>query len=113
MPDLYTLGSITLTCIALAYAIYQGTERRKLERLNRSEAWVLYSNTVQVFAAIQLQKEPPNVRAEQAARDLCLDCVRLIQRSEPRFDLDRIAEWVQQGKVQEDLQWMFRDISIG
>jgi len=111
MPDLYTIGSIVLGVIGLLYAIYQGTERRKLEKLSRSEAWVLYSKAVQVLAAIQLQKEPPNERAEQAARDLCLDCVRLIQRSEARFDLDRISEWVQQGKVQENLQWMFRDIS--
>ena len=111
MPDLYTLASIALGLIALVYAIYQGTERRKLAKLSRSEAWVLYSKAVQVLAAIQLQGEPRNERADQAARDLCLDCVRLIQRSEPRFDLERINGWVQQGKVQENLQWMFRDIS--
>ena len=111
MADPYTLASIALGLIALAYAVYQGTERRKLERLNRSEAWVLYSKAVQVLAAIQLNKEPSNERAEQAARDLCLDCVRLIQRSETRFDAERISEWVQQGKVQENMQWMFRDIS--
>lgn len=109
---------------SLMYALYQGTLRRRLEALGRSEAWFLFSKCQYAVSyaqgALERAKQRESgmdtplleslVRTEQATVDLLRDSVRLIQRSEPRFDGATIDRWISDKKVSENLRYLFDNL---
>ena len=51
--DVLTIAGFAIGVVGLAYAVYQGTERRRLERFVRSQAWYTYAKANNVTGIIQ------------------------------------------------------------
>jgi len=103
--------------LGLAFAIYQGTERRKLQSFVRSQNWHLYSKSnnangclqraIDLYKASHNQSSSPDViemlsRADAFGQDVFKDIVRQIQLAEKEFNNGAIDKWVADGKVSED-----------
>jgi hypothetical protein len=110
------------------FALYQGSERKKLERYLRSQNWHLYSKANNSNGSLQkafdLYKAnhsghlSPDVvewlsKADAFGQDVFKDIVRQIQLAEPKFDEQRIEAWVETGKVSDQhAKELFRKILV-
>jgi len=119
--------ALIVTIISLAIALYQGSQRKKLEEFIRSEAWYLYSkasNTNGQFQqAMRIYKEKndgvvdPNFieymsKADGFGQDLTRETVRLIQLSEPTFTNEKIELWINSNKIHEGHKKLFEILVV-
>lgn len=115
--DFLNIVSFFVGLIGFGYAIYQGTEKRRLARFVRSQNWHLYSKANNANGALQLAINlykikhnadlSPEVmemlsKADAFGQDVFRDIVRQIQLAEKNFDVPTIDGWVADGKVSED-----------
>ena len=125
--DIIGIVGIVLAIIGLGYAVYQSREKKKLEDHVRSQAWYIYSmannvtgiaqaslNTYEQLHAHDLNTQVLKLLAktETFGQDLFRETIRQIQLSEPAFTQKKIANWVAQGKVDEDHAILFRGICV-
>ena len=106
----------------LAYAIYQTTEKRKLQELVRAQSWSMYSmaNNCNGIAQAALNTYR-NVQTEGKNAELLIllakndafgqalfkETIRQIQSSESSFKYSDIAKWVEDGKIDADHAKLF------
>ena len=117
MNDALNIISFIVGLLGFGYAIYQGTEKRRLERFIRSQNWHLYSKANNSNGALQLAislykaAHKPNLspdvmemlsKADAFGQDVFKDIVRQIQLAEKNFDAKTIDGWVTEGKVSEE-----------
>lgn len=101
LTDTLTIAGFVIGVVGLAYAIYQGTERRRLERFVRSQSWYTYAKANNVTGIIQhafqvtKTKQSTNLdpdllellsKSDAFSQDLFKETIRQIQLAEPRFD---------------------------
>lgn len=114
--------------IGIGYAVYQGSERKKLQKLARTQAWVLYNKANNLTGIIQVaqnkyaEKHKENINSDVSdllsrstafGLEAFRESVRQIQISEPKFDFDSIALWEKQKKISgEDHRRIFTDLVI-
>ena len=114
--------------IGVGYAVYQGSQRKKLQKLARTQAWVLYNKTNNLTGIIQaarnkyIEKHKENIDSEVSdllskstafGLEAFRESVRQIQISEPKFDFDSIALWEKQEKITSaDYKRIFTDLVI-
>jgi hypothetical protein len=113
--------------IGIGYAVYQGSERKKLQKLARTQAWVLYNKANNLTGAIQaartkyIERHKENTNSEVSnllsestafALEAFRESVRQIQISEPKFDFDSIALWERQKKITSGHRNIFTDLVI-
>jgi hypothetical protein len=114
--------------IGFGYAVYQGSERKKLQKLARTQAWVLYNKANNLTGIIQTARskyierykentdpEVSDLLSKSSAFGLeaFRESVRQIQISEPKFDFDSIALWEKQEKITStDHKRIFTDLVI-
>jgi len=118
--------SVGLGVAGLAYAIYQGMERRRLQDYIRSQNWHLYAKANNANGATQKalrlykqsagQHVDPEVvealaQADAFGQDVFKDVIRQIQFSEPRFDETSIEDWVRKGRISEKHGLLFKNIA--
>lgn len=101
------MAAAAVTFGSLVYALYQGKQMHKLHEINRTEAWVLYMKTSR---ALGLAQQAGDKRFEQAALDILIDTIRLIKRSEHRFDFNSVDRWEREGRVQKSHEQLFRTL---
>ena len=113
---IFGAGGFILGVVSLLYALHQGSEKKKLERIVRSQNWHTYSKlnnaNGQLQGSIRLYRErhqdriDPDVlanfeKADAWAQDIFRELVRQIQFSEKLFDKNIIDAWVADGKISE------------
>lgn len=121
------VAALIVTVASLAYAIYQGNQRRELERFIQSEAWYLYakaSNTNSQYQnAMELYKQRHRgdidplfiesmAKGDAFGQDLTRETVRLIQLSEPTFDNAQIDAWLGYNKIDPGHKRLFEAIAV-
>jgi len=99
-PNILGVLGLLIGVASLAYAIYQGSEKRRLTSYIRSQSWHLYSKANNANGAVQLSLSKyksvhasdlsPDVveslaRADAFGQDVFKDAVRQIQVAEPVF----------------------------
>lgn len=111
-----TIGVVGLMIgvLSLAYAFYQGSEKKKLRRYVNSQNWHLYSKSNnangQLQQAILSYKSDhasaliPHVlasleKADAFEQDVFKEIVRQIQLSEKRFDKGTVDRWINEGRI--------------
>lgn len=110
----------------LAFAVYQGSERRRLADYIRSQNWHLYSKANNANGAVQVgiskyktahaTNLSPDVvetlaRADAFGQDVFKDVIRQIQVAEPEFSMRAIDTWVQDGRVSQEHAVLFRNLA--
>ena len=120
--DFVSIISLSTGFIGIAIALYQGSERRKLQHYLNSQSWHIFTLVNMSFAATQtaskLYKERncSNIDAEiielLAKSDslnttLFIESIRQINLSEQNFNFETIALWKQQGKINEEQEKFF------
>lgn len=126
--DFLGVAGLLVGLAGFGFALYQGSEKRKLERYLRSQNWHLYSkannSNGSLQRAIDLYKEShagqlaPEViewlsKADAFGQDVFKDIVRQIQLAEPHFDEKHIESWIKAGKVSEvHAKELFRKILV-
>jgi hypothetical protein len=119
---------ILIGLIGFGYAVYQGSERKKLQKLARTQAWVLYNKANNLTGIIQvtqnkyLEKHKANIDSEVLdllsrstvfGLEAFRESVRQIQISEPKFDFNSIDLWEKQKKINStDHKRIFTDLVI-
>jgi len=114
--------------VGFVFALYQGTERRKLQNFLRSQNWQLYSKennangslqrAIKVYESTHGSGVSCDVikllyAADAFSQDVFKDIVRQIQLAEKRFDHASIEEWVADGKVTEEhARLLFKPIVV-
>lgn len=128
LSDVLGVLGLIIGVVSFVFAIYQGTEKRKLEKYIRSQNWHLYSKANNANGSLQLAIEKLKVarsqgdfdeviewlsKADAFNQDVFKDIVRQIQLAEPKFGESEIAEWVNTGKISEyHAKELFRKISV-
>ena len=127
LADIGNILGLLLGVVSLAYAIYQGTERKKLEKFSRSQAWYIYAKANNSNGIVQhafgrykadhstdLNPELVELlaKADAFGQDLFKECIRQIQITEPQFDGASIEKWISEGKVDADFKPLFRQLAI-
>jgi hypothetical protein len=120
--DALSVFGTFLGIAGLAYAIYQTTEKRKLEHLVRSRSWSMYSmanNCLGIAqAALNSYKnaQPQNqnsellillAKSDAFGQALFLETIRQIQSSESSFKRADVSNWVADGKIDTDKAKLF------
>lgn len=117
-----------IAIIGIGFAVYEGSERKKLQKLARTQAWVLYNKANNLTGIIQaarskyIEKHKENTDSEVSdllskstafGLEAFRESVRQIQISEPKFDFDSIALWERQEKITStDHKRIFTDLVI-
>jgi hypothetical protein len=127
LSDFIGIVGLIIGIIGLAYALYQGTERSKLETFVRSQAWYLFSKANNTTGIIQhalkmykdLHKDQLNyelleviAKSDAFGQDLFKETIRQIQLAEPCFDQAVIQKWINEGKLNEDFRQLFMQLAI-
>lgn len=126
--DFLGIAGLVVGLAGFGFALYQGSEKRKLERYLRSQNWHLYSKAnnsngslqraIDMYKANHAGHLAPEVvewlsMANAFGQDVFKDIVRQIQLAEPRFDDKQIEAWVKAGKVSEPhAKELFRKILV-
>lgn len=125
--DVLNVAGLLLGVAGLAYALYQGTERRKLERFVRSQAWYTYAKANNMTGIVQHAFEKYKTthatsldytivellaKSDAFGQDLFKETIRQIQLAEPRFDATAIAEWIAEGKLDDGHKALFLQTAI-
>lgn len=126
--DILNVLGFVVGLAGIGYAIYQGSERKKLQKLARTQAWVLYNKANNLTGIIQvatnkyMEKHKTNIdtevldllsRSATFGLEAFRESVRQIQISEPKFDFDSIALWERQKKISgDDHRRIFTDLVI-
>ena len=112
--DISLIISPILGIAGLLYALYQGSERRKLSNYIRSQSWYLYekannlTGTIQNAEAKYREKHNEQLDVEtigllstvnSLGQNMFNETIRQIQLSEPKFDFKHIELWFKQGKI--------------
>jgi hypothetical protein len=110
------IGGFAIGAVSLLYALYQGSERNKLENFIKSQNWHLYSKANNANGQLQVairfyrerhqDKTDPDVlanleKADAWSQDVFRELIRQIQLSEKYFNNDLIDRWVDTGKINE------------
>lgn len=126
MSDILGMIGVFIGLAGLAYAIYQGSERRRLSDYIRSQNWHLYSKANNANGAVQLGLRQyksvhaanlsPDVvevlaRADAFGQDVFKDVIRQIQVSEPVFSVQTIDAWVSDGRISSEHAVLFRNLA--
>ncbi len=122
--DFVTYLSFGVGLFGIIIAFYQGFERRKLKQYVYSQAWHIFSISNISFATIQsalkaykeIYKDKldplvfePLSKCEAHSINLFIESIRQIHLSEPKFNLETIFGWAQQGKItKEQAQYFIR-----
>jgi hypothetical protein len=124
--DFLAVFSAIVGIVALWYAVYQGSERRKLREFIRGQNWHLYAKannangTTQVALTRYKQKHAAGIdgevvellaKADAFGQDVFKDVIRQIQVAEPAFDHETIARWVAGGRVAEAHAIHFKNLA--
>ena len=127
LMDILNVAGVLLGVAGLAYALYQGTERRRLERFVRSQAWYTYAKANNMTGIVQHAFEKyktvhaTNIdsaivellaKSDAFGQDLFKETIRQIQLAEPTFDAESIAKWVTEGKLDENHKPLFLQTAI-
>lgn len=96
LTDALTITGFVIGVVGLAYAIYQGTERRRLERFVRSQSWYTYAKANNVTGIIQY----------------AFQVYKTKQLAEPRFDSASIQRWIADGKLDAAHAPLFVQLAI-
>ena len=102
-----------ITIISFIFGLYQGSQRKKLKGLNRSEAWSLYRKMAILLGKCQdslisleqggskdiAKTRETMVRIDEGLQNLVRDSIRLIQRSEPHFNHKIIQSWIDDNRI--------------
>lgn len=104
--------SFAVGIIGLLYAIYENHKRKKIEDLNRTEAWFLYHQSCEVLSKIlslnaEVEKSDFNNakifrvlgEATIASEEMLKDSIRLIQRTEIIFNKKIIDKWFEEKRI--------------
>lgn len=109
------------------YALYQGTQRRKLEKFIRSQAWYTYAKANNVTGIVQLAFEKYKTthvanldsaivellaKSDAFGQDLFKETIRQIQLAEPTFDATSINRWIAEGKLGDSHKHLFLQLAI-
>lgn len=128
LADIGNVLGLIIGVIGLAYAIHQGTERKKLERFGRSQAWYIYAKAnnssgivqhafMQYKAAHAVNSNAQTLellaKADAFGQDLFKECIRQIQLAETHFDTATIEQWVSEGKIDADHKHLFMQLVVG
>ncbi len=115
--DLLSGLSFALGAMGVIIALYQGFQRKKLSQHLQSQAWYIYSlsniSSGSIQAALKTYKEVhkdninnsvfENLSKSDAHNvSLFLESIRQIHLSEPKFNLETILTWIQQGKITKE-----------
>lgn len=122
------LAGVVIGVVSLVYAIWQGSEKRKLQRYIRAQNWHLYSKASNANGSLQLAADKYRSahsaalsheviewlsKADAFNQDVLKDIVRTIQSSEPKFGDKQIADWISSGKITEHhAKEIFRKIAV-
>ena len=126
--DFLGVAGLVVGLAGLGLALYQGSEKRKLEKYLRSQNWHLYSKAnnsngslqraIDLYKASHSGHVAPEViewlsKADAFGQDVFKDIVRQIQLAEPTFDEKKIESWIKAGKVSEvHAKELFRKILV-
>jgi len=120
--DPINLIGIIVGITGLGYAIYQGSERKKLIKLARAQAWFLCAKANNFTGIVQraykeyMTKYNTNPDTELLSllsqcnaygQEMYRESIRQIQFTEPEFNFGTIDLWVKQGKVDPDHKPLF------
>jgi len=128
LSDVLGLAGVLIGVASLGYAIWQGSEKRKLERLVRAQNWHLYSKATNANGSLQLAADKYKSahagalshdviewlsKADAFNQDVLKDIARSIQSSERKFGEEQIVSWVSTGKISEHhAKEIFRKIAV-
>ena len=125
--DILGIVGVLLGIAGLGYAVYQTSEKQKLQEFVRSQSWYVYSkaNNVTGIAQASLhaykkthtQNQSMDViellaKADAFGQDLFRETIRQIQLSEPVFTKAQIARWVADGKLDRDHAALFDQLCV-
>ena len=125
--DPTNLVGIIIGLLGLGYALYQGSERKKLLRLSRAQAWFLYSKANNMTGIVQAARDKYTVKhhndidlevvdllskAAAFGLEMFRETIRLIQVSEPQFNFKTIDLWQRQGKIDLDHKQLFIELVV-
>ena len=128
LADIGNVLGLVLGVVGLAYAIYQGTERKKLEKFGRSQAWYIYAKAnnssgivqhafMQYKAAHAVNSNAETLellaKADAFGQDLFKESIRQIQIAETQFDAASIEQWISEGKIDADHKPLFMQLVVG
>lgn len=125
--DILGIIGVLLGIAALAYAVFQTYERRKLQEFVRSQSWYVFSKANNVTgiaqAALRTYKQAhaqtQNVeliellaKTDAFGQDLFRETIRQIQLSEPLFTRTTVASWVAEGKIDKEHAALFEQLCV-
>jgi hypothetical protein len=126
MVDWSDVISTILGVAGLGYALYQGSERKKLQDFVRGQSWHLFAkannaNGTAQHALLKYKEKTaagfdPEVlellaKSDAFGQDVFKDVIRQIQVSEPVFDQNTIQTWVAEGRVNETHAAIFKNLA--
>jgi hypothetical protein len=119
---------VLIGAASLGYAMWQGSEKRKLEKYVRAQNWHLYAKATNANGSLQkalaeyksahsgsLSNDVVEwlARADSFGQDVLKDIVRTIQSAEPIFNEEQVSAWVTSGRVTEHhAKEIFRKITV-
>jgi len=125
--DILNIAGFVIGVLGLAYALYQGTERKKLEKFIRSQAWYIYAKANNMTGITQHAFEKYKAahatnldasilellaKSDAFGQDLFKETIRQIQLSEPIFDAISIGQWNAEGKLENSHKPLFLQLAI-
>lgn len=125
--DILNIVGFVIGVLGLAYALYQGTERKKLAEFTRSQAWYIYAKANNMTGIIQhafqnykaVHAASPNAnilellaKSDAFGQDLFQETIRQIQLSEPIFNATSIGNWHTEGKIGDSHKNLFLQLAI-
>lgn len=113
--DIINLLGFLVGVFGLIFAVYENRKRKKLEDLNRMEAWLLYDQSSEVLSRVQTlnsdikkssQSNPDifNLMGETSATgtQMVKDTIKLIRRTEPEFNEKIIDKWFEEKRIHNE-----------
>lgn len=128
LSEILGIIGVLIGALSLGYAMWQGSEKRKLEKYVRAQNWHLYAKATNANGSLQKafaeykSAHPGSIshdviewlaRADSFGQDVLKDIIRTIQSSEPIFNEEQISAWVTSGKISEHhAKEIFRKITV-
>ncbi|MCX7096661.1 MAG: hypothetical protein NTV43_02015 [Methylococcales bacterium] len=129
MNDILTWAGVLVGIIGLAYAVYEGYQRKKLGTHIRAHNWLIYQriNNATGYAQRALAEYkrviPQNtntntdllelmIRSDESNQEVLREIIRQIQEFEPSFSETDFEHWMKEGKLTEDKVKLFRQFSV-
>lgn len=127
ISDILGVIGVVIGLAGLVYAVYQTSERRKLEKHVRAQSWHIYAkaNNANGITQASLRKykeaHAGNMdvgvveimsKADAFGQELFKETIRQIQFAEPSFTHETVEQWVGEGKLDKDHAILFKQICV-